>query len=81
MFVLAIHSKTVSMPIYSLTVDVFHLPKTFRNSHGKVHQVKNALLLTQVPFVYALVTKIQGGGRDIAVSVNSMELVISCENS
>ena len=45
----------------------FHLPKTFGNFHGKVHRVKNVFHLTQVPFVYAFVTKIQDGSTDIAV--------------
>ena len=58
----------------------FHLPKPFGNFHGKVHRVKNVFHLTQVPFVYAFVTKIQAGSTDIAV--NSLELpVIPCENS
>ena len=39
--------------------------------------MKNVFHLTQVPFVYALVTKIQEDGRDIAV--NSLKL--PCENS
>ena len=39
--------------------------------------MKNVFHLTQVPFVYALVTKIQEDGRDTAV--NSLEL--PCENS
>ena len=40
--------------------------------------MKNLFHLTQVPFVYALVTKIQDGGTDI--TVNSIELVIPCKN-
>ena len=47
--------------------------------HGKVHRVKNVLYLTQAPFDYALVTKIQDGGTDIAV--NSLEPVIPSETS
>ena len=39
--------------------------------------MKNVFHLTQVPFVYALVTKIQEDGRDIVV--NSLKL--PCENS
>ena len=39
-----------------------HLPKTFGNFHGKVHRVKNVFHFTQVPLVYALVTKTQDGG-------------------
>ena len=58
---------------------VFHLPKTFGNFHGKVHRVKNVFYLTPVPSVYALVTKIQDGRKDLAL--NSLELVIPCENS
>ena len=59
---------------------VFHLRKTFGNFHGKVHRVKNVFHLTQVPFVYAFVTKIQDGDLDIAV--NRLELaVIPSENS
>ena len=54
----------------------FYLPKTLRNFHGPVHRVKNVFHLTSV---YALVTKIQDGGTDIPV--NSLELVIPCENS
>ena len=50
----------------------FHLPKTLRNFHGNVHRVKNVFRLTKVPFVYALIIKIQDGGTDIAV--NSIEL-------
>ena len=38
--------------------------------------MKNVFHLTQVPFLYTLVTKIQEDGRDIAV--NSLEL--PCEN-
>ena len=57
----------------------FHSPKTFGNFLGKVHRVKNVFHLTQFPFVYALVTKIQDRGTDFAV--NSLELVIPCENS
>ena len=57
--------------------DVFHLPKTFGNFHGKVHRVKNVFYLTQVAFVYDLVTKIQDGTTDIAV--NNLKLVILCE--
>ena len=61
------------------TMGVFHLRKTFGNFHGKVHRVKNVFHLTQVPFVYAFVTKIQDGGLDIAV--NRLELpLIPCEN-
>ena len=41
--------------------------------------MKNVFHLTQVPFDYALVTKIQDGGTDIAL--NSLELVIPCETS
>ena len=57
---------------------VFHLPKTFGNFHGKVHRVKNVFYLTQVAFVYDLVTKIQDGATDIAV--NNLKLVILSEN-
>ena len=67
------------MGLVRISGGVFHLPKPFGNVHGKVHRVKNVFHLTQVPFVYALVPKIQNGGRDIAV--NSMKLVIPCENS
>jgi len=35
--------------------------------------------LTQVPFVYAVVTKIQDGGTDIAIN-SQQELGIHCEN-
>ena len=52
---------------------------TFGNFHEKVHRVKNVFHQTQVLLVYAPVTKIQDGGTDIAV--NSLELVIHCENS
>ena len=41
--------------------------------------MKNVFYFTQVAFVYDLVTKIQDGATDIAV--NSMKLVILCENS
>ena len=61
------------------TQGTFHLPDTLRNLNAKVHRVKNVFHLTQVPFVYALVPKIQNGGRDIAM--NNLELVIPCENS
>ena len=47
--------------------------------YWKVQRVKNVFQLTQVSFVYALVTKIQDGGTDIVV--NSLEPVIPCENS
>ena len=47
-----------------------HLPKTFGNFHGKVHRVKNVFHLTQVPLVYALVTKTQDGG--IAINGDSL---------
>ena len=57
--------------LYSYRSFIFHLPKTFGNFHGKVHGVKSVFHLTQVPFVYALVTK--DGGKDIAV--NSQKLV------
>ena len=57
---------------------IFQLPKTFRNLNGKVNWVKNVFYLTQGQFVYAVVTKIQDGCTDIAV--NSLELVIPCEN-
>ena len=57
---------------------VFHLPKTFGNFHGKVHRVKIVFKLTQVPFVYALVIKIQDGTE---IVVNSVELVIPFANS
>ena len=43
-----------------------------------VHRVKNVFHLTKVPFVYALITKIQDGGTDIAV--NSIEMVIPRKN-
>ena len=56
-----------------------HSPKTFGNFHGKVHRVKNVFHLTQVTFAYAVVTKIQDGGTNIAV--NNLEQVIPCENS
>ena len=56
------------------TQGTFHLPGTLRNLHAKVHRVKNVFLLTQVPFVYALVTKIQDGGTDVAV--NSLQPLI-----
>ena len=56
----------------------FHLPKTLRNFHGNVHRVKNVFHLTKVPLVFALITKIQDGGTDIAV--NSIELVIPRKN-
>ena len=42
-------------------------------------RVKNVFHLTQVPFDYALVIKIQDGGTDIAL--NSLELVIPYETS
>ena len=41
--------------------------------------MKNVFHLTQLLFVYALVTKIQESGTDNVV--NSLELVIPCENS
>ena len=71
----------ISWPSYlfSLTLGAFDLPKTLRNFHGEVHRVRNVFHLTQVPFFHALVTKIQDGDKDIAV--NSLELVIPCENS
>ena len=56
---------------------ILHLPKTFGNFHGKGHRVKNVFYLTQVAFVYDLVTKIQDGTTDIAV--NNLKLVILCE--
>ena len=65
--------------LFSLTLGAFHLPKTLKNFHGEVHRVKNVFHLTQVPFFHALVTKIQDGDTDI--TVNSLELVIPCENS
>ena len=71
--------KPASSNTVKKTRGVFHLPKTFGNFHGKVHRVKNAFHLTQVPFDCALVTKIQDGGTDIAL--NSLELVIPCETS
>ena len=55
---------------------VFHLPKPFGNVHWKVHRVRKVFHLTQVPFVYTLVPKMQNGGKDIAV--NNLELVIAC---
>ena len=61
-----------------MTWGVFHLAKTIRNCHGKVHLVKNLFHLTQVPFIYAPVTK-QDGGTDIAL--NSLEVVIPCKSS
>lgn len=42
-------------------------------------RVKNVFHLTQVAFAYAVVTKIQDGGTNIAV--NNLEQVIPCENS
>ena len=71
-----------SVLLFCVRVDImgtFPFPKTLRNFHGKVHRVKKVFHLTQVPFVYALVTKIQDGGTDIAL--NSIELVIPCKNS
>ena len=62
-----------------VTRGAFHLPKTLRNFRAEVHWVKNAFYLTQVPFFHALVTKIQDGDTD--VTMNSLELVIPCENS
>ena len=56
------------------TQGTFHLPDTLRNLNAKVHRVKNVFHLTQVPFVYALVTKIQDGGTDVAV--NSLQPLI-----
>ena len=47
--------------------------------YWKVHRVKNVFHFIQVPFVYALVTKFQDG--DTHIAVNSLELVIPCENS
>ena len=64
-------------PMWNVTLGAFYLPKTLRTLHGKVHRMKNVFHLTQVPFLYTLVTKIQEDGRDIAV--NSLEL--PCENS
>ena len=66
-----------SCPIFRLKLDrlgVFHLPKTFGNFHEKIHRVKNVFHFPQVPFAYALVTKIQDRGTDMAV--DSLELVI-----
>ena len=57
---------------------VFRLPKTFENFHGKVHRVKIMFILTQIPFVYVLVSKIQDGTE---IVVNSVELVIPFANS
>ena len=57
---------------------VFNLLKTFGNFHAKVHRVKIVFILTQVPFVYALVTKVQDGTE---IVVNSVELVIPFANS
>ena len=57
---------------------VFNLPKTFGNFHGKVYRVKIVFILTQVPFVYALVSKVQDGTE---IVVNSVELVIPFANS
>ena len=72
-------NKLVSVFLYRQILGVFHLPKTFGNFHEKFHGVKNVFHLTQVLFFYALVTKIGNGGTDVAM--NSLELVISCENS
>ena len=44
------------------------VPKPFGNFNEKVHRVKNVFHLTQVPFAYVLVTKIQDGGTNIAVN-------------
>ena len=51
--------------VFRRDMGVFHLAKTLRNFHGDVHRVKNMFHVTQVPFAYALVTKIQYGGTDI----------------
>ena len=51
--------------VFRRDMGVFHLAKTFRNFHGNVHRVKNMFHVTQVPFAYTLVTKIQNGGTDI----------------
>ena len=69
----------LSVAFIGPVLGVFHLPKTFGNFHGKVHRVKNVFYLTPVPSVYALVTKIQVGGTDLAL--HSLELVIPCKNS
>ena len=63
------------MGAFSMTI----VPKPFGNFNEKIHRVKNVFHLTQVPFAYALVTKIQDGGTNIAV--NNLEQVIPCENS
>jgi len=62
-----------------MTTGDFHLPKTLRNFPGEVHRVKNVFHLTQVPLLHALIIKIQNGDTDIAV--DSLELMIPCENS
>ena len=58
----------------------FPFTKNFRKLPLKGPSSEERFHLTQVPFVYAFVTKIQDGSTDIAV--NSLELpVIPCENS
>ena len=51
--------------VFRRDMGVFHLAKTLRHVHGKVHRVKNMFCVTKVPFAYALVSKIQDGGTDI----------------
>ena len=51
--------------VFRRDMDVFHLAKTLRNFDAKVHRVKNMFHVIQIPFAYALVTKIQDGGTDI----------------
>ena len=45
----------------------FPFTKNFRKLPWKGHRVKSVFHLTQVPFVYALVTKIQDGGTLISL--------------
>ena len=54
---IAREESVLSLGVRVDIMGTFHLPKTLRNFHGKVLRVKNVFHLTQVPFVYALVTK------------------------
>ena len=46
--------SSVCCPHWQVSLGVFPLPKTFGNSHGKVHRAKNVFHLAQAPFVMLL---------------------------
>ena len=76
-FSIASVESVLSLCVRVDIMGAFHSPENFEKLPWEGPSSEEHVPFTQVPFVYAVVTKIQDGGTDIAI--NSIELVIPCK--